>query len=172
MILPIFSIGFLTEISLLNAEVLKKLKYWDTMIYYTLRTIVCVYIYLPSSVCIVSQCLYLNVIQLTIIVNSYINCRVGGYWKLSFAIIAWKWLVIIAILQLLFYTVYDNKNRLIFLKGDTSDIVFLTVLWLFLIAVRQYFAIVIILADKNHAIQLLQWNNIAMYAIYWIIAQP
>ena len=28
------------------------------------------------------------------------------------------------------------------------------------------------LADQNHAIQLLQSNNIAVYAIYWIIAQP
>ena len=32
-----------------------------------------------------------------------------------------------------------------------------------IIAVRQYFAIVIILANQNYAIR---WNNIAIYAIY------
>ena len=42
----------------------------------------------------------------------------------------------------------------------------------YLIVVRQYFAIVITLADQNHAISLLQWNVIVMYAIYGIIAQP
>ena len=42
----------------------------------------------------------------------------------------------------------------------------------YLIAGRQYFAIVIILADQNHVIRLLKWNNIAMYVIYWIIFQP
>ena len=42
----------------------------------------------------------------------------------------------------------------------------------YLIAVRQYFSIAIMLADQNHAIQLLRSNNIAVYAIYWIIAQP
>ena len=41
----------------------------------------------------------------------------------------------------------------------------------YLIAARQYFAIATILADQNHVIWLLQWDNIAMYAIYWIIAQ-
>ena len=36
----------------------------------------------------------------------------------------------------------------------------------YLIPVRQYFAIVIILADQNHVIRLLQRNNIAMCVIY------
>ena len=36
----------------------------------------------------------------------------------------------------------------------------------YIIAVRQYFAIAIILVDQNHVIRLLQCNNIAMYAIH------
>ena len=42
----------------------------------------------------------------------------------------------------------------------------------YLIAVRQYFTIAIHLTDQNHVMRLLQWNNIAMNVIYWIIAQP
>ena len=39
----------------------------------------------------------------------------------------------------------------------------------YLIPVRQYSVIAIILADQNHVIWLLQRNNSAMYVIYWII---
>ena len=35
----------------------------------------------------------------------------------------------------------------------------------YLKAVRQYFAVAMILADQNHMIQLLQYNNIAMYEL-------
>ena len=83
----------------------------------------------------------------------------------------------IAILQLLIDTVYDSKNRLTFTLlilvlraygSRLSVIAFFNCIY-YLIAVRQYFAIAIILAVQNHAIRLLQCNNIA---IYWIFAQP
>ena len=43
-----------------------------------------------------------------------------------------------------------------------------------IIAVRQYFAIGIVLADQNHVIRLFRCNNIAMYmyVIYRIITHP
>ena len=64
------------------------------------------------------------------------------------------------LLQLLIDTVYDSRNRLIFLKDDTSDSCFESIQYktkcfiifnyiyynYYLITVRQYFAIVIILA--------------------------
>ena len=81
-------------------------------------------------------------------------------------------------MQLLIDTVPDGKNRLIFLKDDTSNPCFESIglkikLYsifqlhnnYYLFAVREYFAIAIILADQNHAIRLYQSNNIIMYMI-------
>ena len=80
------------------------------------------------------------------------------------------------LLQLLIDIVYDNRNRLIFLKDETFDpcfesiqlkttcgcthvsvIVFINCIYYnyYLILVRRYFGIVIILADLNHVIRLL-----------------
>ena len=69
---------------------------------------------------------------------------------------------------------YDNKNRFIFFykRYSISQLDILYILcgcsYYYIIVVRQYIAIVIILADQNHVIRLLQCiiRIIIMYPIY------
>ena len=65
-----------------------------------------------------------------------------------------------------FFKTSDPCFESIQLKTKCYSIFQPHILSYYLIVVRQYFAIAIILADQNHAIRLLQWNNIAMFVVY------